>query len=299
MRWREYSNGPVTPPATARAGRAVSPRDGRLERLLARSIRRSSGSRCSSSRSPCTSFPTPDRQNFYNHFVWQADAFLHGRVTIAYPVSSGRYQNSYFQDVLPDRPAQGSRTCRSRRCRRSCCCRSWRSSGSTRTARWSRRDRRAQRLALLADARGGRRGARRRGPWHALLRLRHGRLVRRDAGQHMVPRPRRRLDVPLPRHRARRSTPRRSSRRHAAGGRRRRSAASSPAAAGLRGRAALRHGGARAPDDDLRGSVLRRSSAAAASIRRSLVAGIGAVDPGRAPARLQRRHDGRRVPPGL
>lgn len=42
----------------------------------------------------------PERQNFYNHFVWQADAFLHGQASIAYPVSSGSVQNFYFQDVL-------------------------------------------------------------------------------------------------------------------------------------------------------------------------------------------------------
>ncbi len=43
----------------------------------------------------------PDRGGVYDHFVWQADAFLHGRAEIAYPVSEGPYQNDYFQDVLP------------------------------------------------------------------------------------------------------------------------------------------------------------------------------------------------------
>jgi hypothetical protein len=43
----------------------------------------------------------PARQNIYNHFVWQADAFLHGRAAITYPVSTGAVQNGYFQDVLP------------------------------------------------------------------------------------------------------------------------------------------------------------------------------------------------------
>ena len=33
--------------------------------------------------------------------MWQADAFLHGRAEIAYPVTEGPYQNDYFQDVLP------------------------------------------------------------------------------------------------------------------------------------------------------------------------------------------------------
>ncbi len=43
----------------------------------------------------------PDRADIYDHFVWQADAFLHGRAEIAYPVTEGPYQNGYFQDVLP------------------------------------------------------------------------------------------------------------------------------------------------------------------------------------------------------
>ena len=40
--------------------------------------------------------------DLYNHFVWQADAWLHGRLAIAWPVSTGTYQNWYFQDVMPD-----------------------------------------------------------------------------------------------------------------------------------------------------------------------------------------------------
>jgi len=43
----------------------------------------------------------PARHDFYDHFVWQADAFLHGRAEIDYPVSEGPYRNDYFQDVLP------------------------------------------------------------------------------------------------------------------------------------------------------------------------------------------------------
>jgi hypothetical protein len=38
-----------------------------------------------------------ERHNFYDHFVWQADAFLHGRYAIPYPVPG----NDYFQDVYP------------------------------------------------------------------------------------------------------------------------------------------------------------------------------------------------------
>ena len=44
----------------------------------------------------------PLHDDLYNHFVWQADAWLHGRLPIAYPVSSGPFQNWYFQDVMPD-----------------------------------------------------------------------------------------------------------------------------------------------------------------------------------------------------
>jgi hypothetical protein len=46
----------------------------------------------------------PARHDFYDHFVWQADAFLHGRAEIAYPVSEGAHRNDYFQDVLPVAP---------------------------------------------------------------------------------------------------------------------------------------------------------------------------------------------------
>jgi hypothetical protein len=46
----------------------------------------------------------PARPDHYDHFVWQADAFLQGRAEIEYPVSEGPYQNGYFQDVLPVAP---------------------------------------------------------------------------------------------------------------------------------------------------------------------------------------------------
>ena len=49
----------------------------------------------------------PARPDFYDHFVWQADAFLSGRTEIAYPVSDGPYRNDYFQDVLPTGPGRG------------------------------------------------------------------------------------------------------------------------------------------------------------------------------------------------
>jgi len=44
------------------------------------------------------------RPDLYDHFVWQADAFLQGRAEIAYPVTEGPHQNGYFQDVLPVGP---------------------------------------------------------------------------------------------------------------------------------------------------------------------------------------------------
>jgi hypothetical protein len=46
-------------------------------------------------------FSNPARLGWYDHFVWQADAFLHGRFAIAYPVTEGPNVNGYFQDVMP------------------------------------------------------------------------------------------------------------------------------------------------------------------------------------------------------
>ena len=48
----------------------------------------------------------PARHDFYDHFVWQADAFLQGRAEIAYPISEGPHRNDYFQDVLPVGPGR-------------------------------------------------------------------------------------------------------------------------------------------------------------------------------------------------
>ena len=48
----------------------------------------------------------PARQNIYNHFVWQADAYLQGHAWIPWPVISGDVQNGYFQDVYPDGPGR-------------------------------------------------------------------------------------------------------------------------------------------------------------------------------------------------
>jgi hypothetical protein len=45
----------------------------------------------------------PGDGRFYNHFVWQAAAFLHGRAAIEWPVQPGpgTAGNAYFQDVYP------------------------------------------------------------------------------------------------------------------------------------------------------------------------------------------------------
>lgn len=53
-----------------------------------------------------------ERFNFYNHFVWQADAFLAGRVWIPFPVegSGGMPGNAYFNDVFPLLDAAGQPT---------------------------------------------------------------------------------------------------------------------------------------------------------------------------------------------
>ncbi len=51
-------------------------------------------------------FSNHDRNNFYNHFVWQASAWLDGQAAIPYPVvgSDASPGNDYFQDVLPVEP---------------------------------------------------------------------------------------------------------------------------------------------------------------------------------------------------
>jgi hypothetical protein len=51
----------------------------------------------------------PHRINFYNHFVWQADAWLEGQASIRYPVlaTPDSPGNDYFQDVMPLSGADG------------------------------------------------------------------------------------------------------------------------------------------------------------------------------------------------
>jgi hypothetical protein len=54
----------------------------------------------------------PEHYNQYNHFVWQADAFLHGKVSFDFPVPDGtdRPANWYFQDIYPLFDASGRPT---------------------------------------------------------------------------------------------------------------------------------------------------------------------------------------------
>jgi hypothetical protein len=42
----------------------------------------------------------PHRWGFYDHFVWQAQAWLDGSTSIRYPVTEGIRTNDYYQDVL-------------------------------------------------------------------------------------------------------------------------------------------------------------------------------------------------------
>jgi hypothetical protein len=61
----------------------------------------------------------PEHYNQYTHFVWQADAFLHGRPWFDYPIQDGvntvtlqpvpgAPDNYYFQDVYPLKDADGN-----------------------------------------------------------------------------------------------------------------------------------------------------------------------------------------------
>ncbi len=53
-----------------------------------------------------------DRVNFYNHFVWQASAWLEGQAGIRFPVAGTATSpgNDYFQDVLPILDTAGNAT---------------------------------------------------------------------------------------------------------------------------------------------------------------------------------------------
>ena len=49
------------------------------------------------------------RLNMYNHFVWQASAWLEGEASIRYPVygTNGSPANDYFNDAMEVRDATG------------------------------------------------------------------------------------------------------------------------------------------------------------------------------------------------
>jgi hypothetical protein len=51
----------------------------------------------------------PGTDRFYNHFVWQAAAFLHGQAAIQWPVDAGGFPrgNDWMQDVYPLRELTG------------------------------------------------------------------------------------------------------------------------------------------------------------------------------------------------
>ncbi len=58
------------------------------------------------------SLSRPAWQTVYNHFVWQADAFLHGQSSISYPVPATATSpgNDFFNDVVPVVDAAGNQT---------------------------------------------------------------------------------------------------------------------------------------------------------------------------------------------
>ena len=58
------------------------------------------------------SLSRPAWQTVYNHFVWQADAFLHGHASIRYPVPATGTSpgNDFFNDVVPVVDAAGIQT---------------------------------------------------------------------------------------------------------------------------------------------------------------------------------------------
>ena len=102
---RSIAEGPLTAP-TATGSRA---------RLLAVGV----GLLLAAAAFGLYSWSHPLRYNQYVHFVWQADAFLHGRAWIPYPIQDGVNQvtgvaypgapdNAYYQDVYPLKDAAGN-----------------------------------------------------------------------------------------------------------------------------------------------------------------------------------------------
>ncbi len=92
---RSIAEGPVAAPIPA-------PRNGRAAAILV-------GVLLAAAAFLVYWWSNPVHWNQYNHFVWQADAFLHGRAWFPYPVPSGAElpQNDYLQDVYPLRDAAG------------------------------------------------------------------------------------------------------------------------------------------------------------------------------------------------
>jgi hypothetical protein len=92
---RSIAEGPVPAPSQAPAG-------GRATTLLV-------GVALAVGAFALYALSNPEHANLYNHFVWQADAFLHGRAWFPYPVDATTTQpaNWYFQDVYPLLGANG------------------------------------------------------------------------------------------------------------------------------------------------------------------------------------------------
>ncbi len=87
------AEGPADPPSPTRASNPVPPRTtailaGVLLVLLAFLL---------------YAVSNPVHWNLYNHFVWQADAFLHGRAWFIWPIPPGGNlpENDYLRDVYP------------------------------------------------------------------------------------------------------------------------------------------------------------------------------------------------------
>ena len=139
---------------------------------------------------------TTRTERFYDHFVWQAAAFLEGHAAIRYPVlgSGGSLGNAYFQDVLPIVTTDGV------------------ARGllpfpplpavfllpfvavwglATDDQRLFTAPRRGGCRDLLVDARAARRAVRDPGGDDRVLRVRDGVLVQRPAGHDLVPGPHR------------------------------------------------------------------------------------------------------------
>ena len=241
--------------------------------------------------------------------MWQALAFLDGRAAIDWPVPGFPRRQRLDAGRLPPERAHRrdvrARSCRSLRCRRSCSCRSWRSGASRPTSGPSRSLLGAIDVGLAWWALG-------RLPRLApdpprdddLLRLRDRLLVRGPARDDLVLRPRRRAHVPPARDRASRSAadPEADDEVEDAAASRRRSCASVCAAARARPLALIDR------RQFLAGLLFGIACTARLTVvfgapffmlvggggtwlRRSVSAGLGAIIPVGAAARLQRGDD--------